>query len=88
MNRTPDLLITNELLYRLSYTGIGVFFSEALNYSFAVSRGIRDYFVSNFRKWDGGSRQARTKMPAFSRDDFAAFCLTAVIAFYPRDFVF
>jgi hypothetical protein len=21
MNRTPDLLITNELLYRLSYTG-------------------------------------------------------------------
>lgn len=27
MNRTPDLLITNELLYRLSYTGI------AANYS-------------------------------------------------------
>lgn len=26
MNRTPDLLITNELLYRLSYTG------EELNY--------------------------------------------------------
>lgn len=26
MNRTPDLLITNELLYRLSYTG------EDLNY--------------------------------------------------------
>jgi hypothetical protein len=26
MNRTPDLLITNELLYRLSYTG------EASNY--------------------------------------------------------
>ena len=25
MNRTPDLLITNELLYRLSYTG-NVFF--------------------------------------------------------------
>ena len=24
MNRTPDLLITNELLYRLSYTGEGV----------------------------------------------------------------
>jgi hypothetical protein len=23
MNRTPDLLITNELLYRLSYTGEG-----------------------------------------------------------------
>ena len=23
MNRTPDLLITNELLYRLSYTGTG-----------------------------------------------------------------
>ena len=22
MNRTPDLLITNELLYRLSYTGV------------------------------------------------------------------
>ena len=22
MNRTPDLLITNELLYRLSYTGL------------------------------------------------------------------
>ncbi len=22
MNRTPDLLITNELLYRLSYSGI------------------------------------------------------------------
>ena len=22
MNRTPDLLITNELLYQLSYTGI------------------------------------------------------------------
>lgn len=27
MNRTPDLLITNELLYRLSYTG------EACDYS-------------------------------------------------------
>ena len=27
MNRTPDLLITNELLYRLSYTG------EDLDYS-------------------------------------------------------
>ena len=24
MNRTPDLLITNELLYRLSYTGFVV----------------------------------------------------------------
>ncbi len=29
MNRTPDLLITNELLYRLSYTG------NARNYTFA-----------------------------------------------------
>ena len=29
MNRTPDLLITNELLYRLSYTGL----HQALNYS-------------------------------------------------------
>jgi hypothetical protein len=28
MNRTPDLLITNELLYRLSYTG-----TLALDYS-------------------------------------------------------
>jgi hypothetical protein len=27
MNRTPDLLITNELLYRLSYTG------NAFNYT-------------------------------------------------------
>jgi hypothetical protein len=25
MNRTPDLLITNELLYRLSYTGYCAF---------------------------------------------------------------
>ena len=25
MNRTPDLLITNELLYRLSYTGWYIF---------------------------------------------------------------
>ena len=24
MNRTPDLLITNELLYQLSYTGISL----------------------------------------------------------------
>ena len=24
MNRTPDLLITNELLYRLSYTGFSL----------------------------------------------------------------
>ena len=24
MNRTPDLLITNELLYRLSYTGFNL----------------------------------------------------------------
>jgi hypothetical protein len=24
MNRTPDLLITNELLYRLSYTGFSI----------------------------------------------------------------
>ena len=30
MNRTPDLLITNELLYRLSYTGLSL---EALNKS-------------------------------------------------------
>ena len=29
MNRTPDLLITNELLYRLSYTGL----YQVLNYS-------------------------------------------------------
>ena len=26
MNRTPDLLITNELLYQLSYTGTGMTF--------------------------------------------------------------
>ena len=31
MNRTPDLLITNELLYRLSYTGW-----KGLNYSVVV----------------------------------------------------
>ena len=31
MNRTPDLLITNELLYRLSYTGN--LLSAALDYS-------------------------------------------------------
>jgi len=24
MNRTPDLLITNELLYRLSYSGVSL----------------------------------------------------------------
>jgi hypothetical protein len=30
MNRTPDLLITNELLYRLSYTGVVSFFSLRL----------------------------------------------------------
>ena len=29
MNRTPDLLITNELLYRLSYTGLCIFLCEA-----------------------------------------------------------
>ena len=29
MNRTPDLLITNELLYQLSYTG------EGANYTFS-----------------------------------------------------
>ena len=31
MNRTPDLLITNELLYQLSYTG------NAFNYIAACS---------------------------------------------------
>ena len=31
MNRTPDLLITNELLYRLSYTGF--FLNSAFDYS-------------------------------------------------------
>jgi hypothetical protein len=31
MNRTPDLLITNELLYRLSYTG--VLWNTARDYS-------------------------------------------------------
>jgi hypothetical protein len=30
MNRTPDLLITNELLYRLSYTGQARNFSSNL----------------------------------------------------------
>ena len=30
MNRTPDLLITNELLYRLSYTGVVFFVSLRL----------------------------------------------------------
>ncbi len=30
MNRTPDLLITNELLYRLSYTGFFFEFSLQL----------------------------------------------------------
>jgi hypothetical protein len=34
MNRTPDLLITNELLYRLSYTG------QAQNYTAQVIRSI------------------------------------------------
>ena len=29
MNRTPDLLITNELLYQLSYTGEGWDYSLA-----------------------------------------------------------
>ena len=29
MNRTPDLLITNELLYQLSYTGEGANYSPA-----------------------------------------------------------
>jgi hypothetical protein len=30
MNRTPDLLITNELLYRLSYTGVCFYNSRRL----------------------------------------------------------
>ncbi len=29
MNRTPDLLITNELLYQLSYTGNAADYSPA-----------------------------------------------------------
>ncbi len=40
MNRTPDLLITNELLYRLSYTG------QAFNYS-AVKTVIHCSEVGN-----------------------------------------
>lgn len=31
MNRTPDLLITNELLYRLSYTGEAFDYSEVFS---------------------------------------------------------
>jgi hypothetical protein len=37
-NRTPDLLITNELLYRLSYSGVGLNYSEV---AFWLRRGIR-----------------------------------------------
>ena len=36
-NRTPDLLITNELLYRLSYSGVGLNYSEV---AFWLRRGI------------------------------------------------
>ena len=31
-NRTPDLLITNELLYRLSYSGFALAESEGANF--------------------------------------------------------
>ena len=40
MNRTPDLLITNELLYRLSYTGVFSAF---------------DYSVECYFNWKAGS---------------------------------
>ena len=33
MNRTPDLLITNELLYQLSYTGTGMTLERNCFYS-------------------------------------------------------
>jgi hypothetical protein len=39
MNRTPDLLITNELLYRLSYTGVARDYSVAPFGSFPIIAG-------------------------------------------------
>ena len=41
MNRTPDLLITNELLYQLSYSGEGAIIASgswAKSYQFASAR--------------------------------------------------
>lgn len=32
-NRTPDLLITNQLLYQLSYKGNGLYFTQLLLYT-------------------------------------------------------
>jgi hypothetical protein len=39
MNRTPDLLITNELLYRLSYTGVARDYSAEPFGSFRTPAG-------------------------------------------------
>jgi hypothetical protein len=39
MNRTPDLLITNELLYRLSYTGVAFDYSVVAFGSFPMIAG-------------------------------------------------
>ena len=39
MNRTPDLLITNELLYRLSYTGVAFDYSVVAFGSFRMVPG-------------------------------------------------
>ena len=44
-NRTPDLLITNELLYRLSYSGDDRYYSERLIVAFAVIAGYAFNFI-------------------------------------------
>ena len=48
-NRTPDLLITNQLLYQLSYTGISWQVYGALGGGFSV-------------RWTEGSADARARI--------------------------
>ena len=44
-SRTPDLLITNELLYQLSYSGEDRYYSERLIVAFAVIAGYAFNFI-------------------------------------------
>ena len=53
-NRTRDLLITNQLLYQLSYAG-NVLLTSSKNYLITVNVGFLTGFSATASAWGGAS---------------------------------
>ena len=58
--RTRDLLITNQLLYQLSYTGLNKHFSTPARASFAAQRDDRVHAGGSQGRHEGGKRREST----------------------------